>query len=99
MSGDAFEWTCDQLEAATDLNRLEARGTVRIALKSAGFDARHVSGREMAAVLRRLMPGELASRGVRGADAVCERLAVGAEALAADEGAESPEVIFARLGR
>lgn len=101
MAGDAFEWTCEQLEATTDLNRLEARGTVRLALKSAGFDARHVSGREMAAVLRRLMPGELATRGVSSADVVCERLALGAEALGAetDGGPESPEAIFARLGR
>ena len=101
MAGSAFEWTCEQLEAATDLNRLEARGTVRIALKSAGFDARHVSGPEMAAVLRRVMPEELTSRAVGSADAVCERLAVGAEALGleAGEGAESPEAIFARLGR
>ena len=100
MADNAFEWTCEQLEARTDLNRLEARGTVRIALKAAGFDPRHVGGSQMAAVLRKVMPGELFSRGIGDADAVCDWLAEGVSAL---EGhatePERPEAIFARLGR
>ena len=36
----AFEFACGQLETGTSLDRLAARGTVRIALKQAGLEAR-----------------------------------------------------------
>ena len=36
----AFEQACESLEQLTELSRLEARGTLRIALKEAGLDRR-----------------------------------------------------------
>ena len=39
----AFEWLCEQLETHTSLDRLEARGTVRLTLKEAGLEASRVS--------------------------------------------------------
>ena len=42
-----FDWICNRLEQDTSLDRLESRGTVRLALKSAGLDARSVTPEQM----------------------------------------------------
>lgn len=84
MAGSpAFERTCAEIEASTSLDRLEARGTVRIALRGAGLDAASVEPREMQVVVRRVLPQELVKRGVPDAPALCERIA----AAIADAGA------------
>lgn len=96
-----FDWVCERLEEATCLDRLEARGTLRIALKAAGLEARTATRDHMRAVLTRLLPAELGSRGVDDGEAVCARLA---EALATARvaepasGGDTPDAIFARLG-
>ena len=46
----AFGWLCNELERVTTLNRLEARGTVRIALKQAGLESRSVTPDQMRVV-------------------------------------------------
>ncbi len=57
MSATAlFDWVCSELESATPLNALESRGTIRIALKSAGFEAGEVSAQEMKILLNRVLP-------------------------------------------
>jgi len=75
-----FEHACAELERRTGLDRLAARGTVRIALKGAGLDVAGVNAAQMGVVLRRVLPSELATRGIEDAAAVCEAIA---EALAA----------------
>jgi hypothetical protein len=60
----AFDRTCEELEERTDLDRLEARGTVRIALKGAGLDGASVDPAQMAIVLRKVLPSELETRGI-----------------------------------
>ena len=47
-----FDRTCDELEQRTTLDRLAARGTVRIALKSAGLEVTSVDAAQMGVVLR-----------------------------------------------
>jgi hypothetical protein len=94
-----FEFVCGELERRTSLGRLEARGTVRLALKEAGLSANAVSVREMQVVLDRLLPAALASRGVENGEALCGEIRAGAARV--DEGAraaETPEAIFGRLG-
>ena len=93
-----FEKVCDELERATSLGRLEVRGTVRLALKQAGFDPRTIRGDEMAAVLRKLMPGELQRRGVADADRSCEAVARAIGDVSPRAAGETPEEIFRRLG-
>ena len=39
----AFDCVCEKLEEAPPRDRLQARGTVRLALKQAGLDARSVT--------------------------------------------------------
>ena len=94
----AFDWTCQALEASTPLDRLESRGTVRIALKSAGLDAASVLPSQMRVVLEKLMPGELSARGVEDAEAICVRLAQQVGSVDSGRVAESPDEVFRRLG-
>lgn len=93
-----FELVCDELERRTSLGRLEARGTVRLALKEAGLAANAVSVREMQVVLERVLPAALASRGVENGDALCNEIRIGAARLKDAQAKDTPEAIFGRLG-
>ena len=96
-----FEIVSSALQESTDLDRLEARGTVRLALKSAGYKPDSVDRAAFLVVLERVMPEELASRGIEMPDRVCEalraKLAASPEASASD--GETPDAIFDRIGR
>jgi hypothetical protein len=94
----AFEFACGQLETRTSLDRLAARGTVRIALKQAGLEARTVTGQQMTVVLERVLPNELASRGVEGGDALCTKILAGLPSVASGAQADTPDAVFQRLG-
>jgi hypothetical protein len=94
----AFEWLCEELEKTTSLDRLAARGTVRIALKQAGLEATSVTGDQLAVVLARVLPGELTGRGIEGADSVCQQVAARLEEIpAAASSQDTPENVFERL--
>lgn len=94
----AFKWTCEELERLSDFDRLEARGTVRIALKASGLDARGVTPDQMRVVIEKLLPVELNARGIAQTDAICARLATGLGTIDAGPMADSPDEIFRRLG-
>jgi hypothetical protein len=94
-----FEFVCAEIEQRTSLARLEARGTVRLALKEAGLAASSVSVREMQVVLDRLLPAALASRGIEDGAALCGEIRAGAARLQeASAATDTPEAIFGRLG-
>jgi len=98
-NSSGFDWLAEALEEATSLDRLEARGTLRIALKNAGLDAASASVKELKVVLEKVMPAELEARGISHAAKACADLARGIEAVADDDSrAESPADVFARLG-
>jgi hypothetical protein len=87
----AFEFVCAEIEQATSLNALEARGTVRLALKSAGVDARSVSSSQLKVILKK--------RGCEDADNLCKQIATRMAGRSFESaGPESPEAVFARLG-
>jgi hypothetical protein len=100
MAESLFEFVCARLQERTELDKLEARGTVRIALKDAGLDPRTVNAEQMSVMLLKAMPKELTARGVEGADEICRGLAAGLKSFqgAAAAGSESPEDVFRRLG-
>ena len=50
----AFEAACLCLENSSSLTKLEARGTIRIALKEAGFEAKTATPKVLAAVVQLL---------------------------------------------
>ena len=94
-----FERICDVFERSSSLDRLESRGTVRLALKEAGLGANDVTASQMLVVLEKILPQALKARGV---DDVESLLGQAAGALShVDVGAQpdSPESVFERLGR
>ena len=98
----AFEWTCTELESVSSFNKLEARGTIRLALKEAGLEAGRVTPAQMSVVTERILPGELRNRGVEDAEGICGALTSGLSglpALEAENTQETPEDVFRRLSR
>ena len=100
MAASIFELVAEELERRTDLAKLEARGTVRLALKEAGLDARTVTAEQMIVMLQKVMPGEMRSRGVEQPEQICEAIVTTLKSSHDGSGgseAESPEAIFRRL--
>lgn len=93
----AFEWVCNELERSTSLDRLEARGTVRLALKEAGLEARSVTPDQMQVVVEKILPRELGTRGIDDAEGVCGSLKTGLAGLDVGAAAETPDAVFQRL--
>ena len=95
---EVFTTACQALEASSILDKLEARGTIRLALKSSGLEARSVDPEQMKVILERVLPGELEARGVDNGEAVCASIAGAISGLSVSGAANTPEAIFARLG-
>jgi hypothetical protein len=100
MADSIFDLVASELERRTDLAKLEARGTVRLALREAGLDARSVNAEQMSVMLDKVMPKEMQSRGVEDPERICQAIlsvlgSSGARPSATDS--ESPEAIFRRL--
>jgi len=94
----AFDWICSQLEERTSLDRLEARGTIRLALKGAGLEAGNVRPDQMSVVCEKVLPKELESRGVTDAAMVCQALAREVASIDGGKRGDSPDEVFSRLG-
>ncbi len=94
----AFTTLCEQLESSSTLDRLEARGTVRLALKQAGLEAGQVTASQLVVVVQKVLPNELRTRGVDDADSVCQQLATLLKSIPDELAGESPEAVFKRLG-
>lgn len=94
----SFDFACGELERATTLDRLEARGTVRLALKETGLEARSVTASQMAAVMDKILPKELTNRGVENADSICTMIAEALSEMRDEVAADTPEAVFQRLG-
>jgi hypothetical protein len=96
----AFEWACSALEEQTTLDRLEARGTLRLTLREAGLDPHAVTPMQLAVALEKVLPGQLLARGVADGEALGRRLAseiADADLEVAAPSGHSPEEVFRRL--
>lgn len=95
----AFDWLCTELESRSSLDRLEARGTIRIALKQSGLDFRTVTADQIQVVIDKVLPDELRSRGIEHGD-VCAALSLSLKGqdFGGGHAAQSPDEIFRRLG-
>jgi hypothetical protein len=95
-----FEWLCTELATRTGFDALKSRGTLRLALQSAGVEPRTLSKEHALVVVERVLPRELGLRGVANAPAVCTELALALRLMTfAKAGPESADAAFARLGR
>jgi hypothetical protein len=94
-----FDQVATAVENRTSFDKLEARGTLRLAVKQAGLDANSVTADQLAVVLEKVMPAELEVRGIEAAAQVCERLVADLAGLEATPSpmVDSPEAVFARL--
>ena len=102
MSESLFEFVSSELEKRSGLENLEARGTLRLALKSSGLTAREVTREQMIVGSDQIMPHELRVRGIENPEAVCRELTQavkGAEAEESNTAGTSPEDVFRRLSR
>jgi hypothetical protein len=96
-----FDIAAERLEETSDMDRLEARGTLRIAVKEAGLDVQNLTIPQLLAVFEKLMPKELEARGVTDAAATCKAVMkdiVSAASVADLATSNSPDEIFKRLG-
>ncbi len=94
----AFELACEALEVESSLNRLEARGTIRLALKKAGLEVHAIDREQMRVVAEKILPGELVARGIDPQEIVpvlLRRLQYVREDASKTL---SPEAIFRKLG-
>jgi len=97
-----FDFAAERLEQATRLDRLQARGTLRIALKQAGLEPASLTLDQLGVVFARILPGELDTRGVDAAADTCSAIMeqVASSPRAAEwQGAGGVDEIFRRLGR
>jgi len=95
-----FDFIANEIENRTALAKLEARGTVRLALKENGFDPDKITAKQMTVVLELVLPDELANRGVENADSICSSLATSLKEFGEaveEQGNASPESVFSRL--
>ena len=101
MIAALFDLAADRLEHHTGFDRLEARGTLRLALKSAGLDPKDLDVGQLRVVFEKVMPGELETRGVSDAVVICRTVMaeVASSPLPTDTDSSSNlDGIFRRLG-
>ena len=101
MATDLFDVAAENLERATDMDRLAARGTLRIAVKEAGLDPHTLTVPQLRAIFEKLMPRQLEAQGVSNAaaasQAMMSEIAGSAEEIDIASSA-SPDDVFKRLG-
>ena len=97
-TSQAFDFATEQLESRTDLNGLEARGTVRLALKAAGLDAANVTAQQMGVVVSRVLPVELTNRNVADAESICAQIEHGLANLDTRNERATTDEVFKTLG-
>jgi hypothetical protein len=96
-----FDLAAERLEHHTALDRLEARGTLRLALKEAGLEPKRVTLGQLCVVLGKVMPREFETRSVRDPTAVCNAVTddlTKAYALTDMLPSSDPDEVFRRLG-
>jgi hypothetical protein len=96
-----FDLISAKLEELTSFNSLEARGTLRIALKESGLEVKNLRADQLKVVIERILPRHLLDRGIEDPEEICRLLIAaiprGSSGSAAAE-SDSPEAIFERLG-
>lgn len=95
-----FERAADELEVLSRMSRLEARGTLRLALKDAGLVSKTVNAKAMLVVLDRILPALLTRRGIQGVPEMCRSISQTVRSLTSETtyDGETPEKVFARIG-
>jgi hypothetical protein len=96
-----FDFAAERLEHHSSLDRMEARGTLRLALKEAGLDIKRVTPGQLCVVLAKVMPRELETRGAGDPTAVCNAVTddlTKAWVFPDMSPSSDPDEVFRRLG-
>lgn len=103
MTSELFDIGAESLERRSSLDRLQARGTLRIAIKNAGVNLETLSLRELEVVLEKVLPHELESVGIENGKEICSALRqdLNRDGAASAEGEPTPSIqdVFDRLGQ
>jgi hypothetical protein len=99
VASNLFDFVAEQIESGTSLDRLAARGTLRIVCKMAGLEPKTVTSAQLQVIFDRVLPGELENRGVAEPVEVCRSLAEKVAGVPEDQWDQSGGVdeIFKRL--
>lgn len=93
-----FDFVAEELERTTNLDRLEARGMLRVVLRQALFDSKSLTVKQMQLVIDRLLAAHLCRCAVENPESVCEGLTRNLKAKGFGPSlAESPDEIFGRM--
>ena len=98
MDSNLFDLAANHLEHRTDLDLLEARGTLRLALEKAGLSPKSLSLAQLQVVFKKVLPKELELRGVRFVAAVCDSVMARVVRTANTEPTNTIDDTFRRLG-
>jgi len=100
VADSLFDFTAERLSHHTGIERMAARGTLRLALKSVGLDPDGVTAKQLQSVIERLLPDELLTRGVASPGDACRALIedIGNAPAALRESGQDVDDIFRRLG-
>jgi len=101
MPVDLFDFAAERLEQQTSLDRLAARGTLRLALKASGLAPNGLRVAQLRVVLEKVLPAELEKCGVAGAQSICTGVSAALANLSVAEqtpGSTDTDEIFRRLG-
>ena len=98
MAVDLFTIVADRLCELCDLDRIESRGTIRIAFKKAGVDVKRFGLVDLEAVFAKIMPEELELRGCVDPGPTCDAIIRSLEGEAPRTVTGSRDEIIRRLG-
>jgi len=98
MAVDLFTIVADRLCELSELDRLESRGTIRIAFKKAGVDVKRFGLVDLGAVFATIMPEELELRGCVDPGPTCDAIIGSLEGEAPRTLTGSRDEIIRRLG-
>ena len=98
MARTLFDAAAEGLEQHTQFGRLEARGTLRIALKESGLEVDKITLGELKVVFSKLLPPQLEKRAIVDAVSVCNAVISGLSASDYAAAETSTDEIFGRLG-
>ncbi|MCG8591352.1 MAG: hypothetical protein MJE66_18820 [Proteobacteria bacterium] len=93
-----FEFVANALEQETGFTQLEARGTLRLALREAGLNGASATRSQMIVVIEKILPGELRSRGIEAPEEKAQTLLRGLAGARFESDAEdTPADMFRRI--
>ena len=98
MDSDLFTIVADRLCELSDLDRIEARGTIRLGFKKAGVDVKSFGLDDLEAVFTKIMPAELVARGCTDSEAICDAILKSLEDAVPESVIRSSDEIMRRLG-